>query len=283
MKVFTLASELKSIQQENPTQKIAFIPTMGALHQGHLSLVRASQQEDCLTVVSIFVNPLQFKNPLDLDKYPRTLDADLQELANVGTDIVFTPTVEEMYPPQVENVVVDLGSLDEKFEGAFRPGHFHGVVQVVYRLFKYVQPQVVYFGEKDLQQCLVIEQLIQQVFPTIQMRRIATMRESSGLAMSSRNVRLSDEGRKTAPALYQSLLQIIENRKSLCSAVATETERLTQLGFDVEYLSCVSLPYLDDVPCDFFASIIDDSPRPKCAVLVAASLDGVRLIDNQVF
>ena len=283
MKVFTLASELKSIQQENPIQKIAFIPTMGALHQGHLSLVRAAQQEDCLTVVSIFVNPLQFNNPLDLEKYPRTLEVDLQELASVGTDIVFTPTVEEMYPPQVENVVVDLGSLDEKFEGAFRPGHFHGVVQVVYRLFKYVQPQLVYFGEKDLQQCLVIEQLIQQVFPTIQMRRIATMRESSGLAMSSRNVRLSAEGRKTAPALYQSLLQIIENRKSLCSAVATETERLTQLGFDVEYLSCVSLPYLDDVPCDFFTSIIDDSLRPTCAVLVAASLDGVRLIDNQVF
>lgn len=151
MKVFTLASELKVLQQENPNQKIAFIPTMGALHQGHLSLVQAAQQDGCLTVVSIFVNPLQFNNPEDLEKYPRTLEEDLRKLRSQGTDAVFTPTVEEMYPTQLQNVVVDLGALDRRFEGACRPGHFHGVVQVVYRLFQFVQPHVVYFGEKDLQ------------------------------------------------------------------------------------------------------------------------------------
>lgn len=283
MKVFTLASELKVLQQENPTQKIAFIPTMGALHQGHLSLVQAAQQDGCLTVVSIFVNPLQFNNPEDLERYPRTLEEDLKKLRSQGTDIVFTPTVEEMYPTQLQNVVVDLGALDRRFEGACRPGHFHGVVQVVYRLFQFVQPHVVYFGEKDLQQCLVIEQLIKQVFPSLEMRRISTMRESSGLAMSSRNVRLSDDGRKTASELYLSLQKIVAGRYHLCSVIEAEKERLTQLGFEVEYLDCVSLPFLDEISCDFFRDLKGDKAQPSCAVLVAASLEGVRLIDNQVF
>ncbi|MEY2870660.1 MAG: Pantothenate synthetase, partial [Bacteroidota bacterium] len=140
MKVFTLATELSDIHRENPNRKIAFIPTMGALHAGHLSLVKSAQQDGYLTVVSIFVNPLQFNNPEDLEKYPRTLDNDLTLLSNQGVDVVFTPTTSEMYPVNVEDVQIELGDLDQKFEGACRPGHFHGVVQVVYRLFNYVQP-----------------------------------------------------------------------------------------------------------------------------------------------
>ena len=148
MKVFTLATELLSIQAENPQRKIAFIPTMGALHEGHLSLVENAQQNGYVTVVSIFINPLQFNNLSDLEKYPRTLEHDLALLEAQGVDFVFTPTNEEMYPTTTADVVVDLGLLDSRFEGACRPGHFHGVVQVVYRLFHYVQPPCGVFWRK---------------------------------------------------------------------------------------------------------------------------------------
>ena len=282
MKVFTLASELQRIHQENPHRKIAFIPTMGALHLGHLSLVEAAQQDGCYTVVSIFVNPLQFNNPEDLKKYPRTLDIDLQLLATQGVDAVFTPSIDEMYPSHVVDVTVDLGPLDSRFEGACRPGHFHGVIQVVYRLFQYVQPHVVYFGEKDLQQCLVIEQLIQQIYPQIEMCRIATKRESSGLALSSRNMRLSPTGLQTASALNRSLLAIVNGKADFCEVIKREKVELTKMGFEVEYLDCVSLPFLEELPCEYF-QVNRQSSRFHCAVVVAARLEGVRLIDNQVF
>lgn len=282
MKVFTLASELNRIHSENPNKKIAFIPTMGALHEGHLSLVKAAQADGCFTVVSIFVNPLQFNNPLDLEKYPRTLDNDLALLSNQGVDVVFTPTNEEMYPTTVEDVEIDLGALDQKFEGACRPGHFHGVVQVVYRLFKYVQPQVVYFGEKDLQQCLVIEQLVKQKFPSIQMNRIATMREKSGLAMSSRNVRLSPDARAKASVIFQCLNTIVEQRFNQSDVLIQQHAKLAENGFDIEYLNIVSLPFLDPVPADFFTQTQLENIKPM-AVVFAGSIEGVRLIDNLVF
>ncbi|MFM2298462.1 MAG: hypothetical protein RIR98_70 [Bacteroidota bacterium] len=282
MKVFTLATELSDIHRENPNRKIAFIPTMGALHAGHLSLVKSAQQDGYLTVVSIFVNPLQFNNPEDLKKYPRTLDNDLALLSNQGVDVVFTPTTSEMYPANVEDVQIELGDLDQKFEGACRPGHFHGVVQVVYRLFNYVQPHVVYFGEKDLQQCLVIEQLVLQQFPSIEMKRVTTMREDSGLAMSSRNVRLSSNARKNAASIFQCLNAVIEQRLTHCKALIQQQERLKDMGFEVEYLTVVSLPFMNDVPCDFFQKPQSEK-SPQMAVVFAGSIEGVRLIDNLVF
>ena len=283
MKVFSLVSELDQIHVQYPERKIAFIPTMGALHEGHLSLIESAQAEGCVTVVSIFVNPLQFNNPDDLAKYPRTLEEDLQKLTLQGVDVVFTPTAEEMYHSDVEDIDVDLGALDSRFEGACRPGHFHGVVQVVYRLFKFVRPHIVFFGEKDLQQCLVIEQLVQQIFPAIDMRRVATKRETSGLAMSSRNVRLSFQGLKTAASLHQSLNRVVLHRKDFCSVIDEEKAHLEKLGFEIEYLNCVSLPFLDALPCDFFQADKPEIRPNNFAVVVAASIEGVRLIDNQVF
>ena len=283
MKVLSLAAELPTIHINNPTRQIAFIPTMGALHEGHLSLVRTAQNDGYVTVVSIFINPRQFNNVADLEKYPRTLERDLALLEAQGVDFVFTPTNEEMYPSTTADVVVDLGLLDTRFEGACRPGHFQGVVQVVYRLFKFVQPHVVYFGEKDLQQCLVIEQLVVQHFPSIDMRRVKTKRENSGLAMSSRNMRLSEKGLETAAAIYKSLNAVVANPTQLATTMAKEKEKLTYLGFDVEYLSCVALPFMDVVDDQQMQSRSVASKSEQYAVVFAGSIEGVRLIDNLVF
>ena len=283
MKVLSLAAELPTIHINNPTRQIAFIPTMGALHEGHLSLVRTAQNDGYVTVVSIFINPRQFNNVADLEKYPRTLERDLALLEAQGVDFVFTPTNEEMYPSTTADVVVDLGLLDTRFEGACRPGHFQGVVQVVYRLFKFVQPHVVYFGEKDLQQCLVIEQLVVQHFPSIDMRRVKTKRENSGLAMSSRNMRLSEKGLETAAAIYKSLNAVVANPTQLATTMAKEKEKLTSLGFDVEYLSCVALPFMDVVDDQQMQSRSVASKSEQYAVVFAGSIEGVRLIDNLVF
>lgn len=283
MKVLSLAVELPAIHINNPNRQIAFIPTMGALHEGHLSLVRTAQNDGYVTVVSIFINPRQFNNVADLEKYPRTLERDLALLEAQGVDFVFTPTNEEMYPSTTADVVVDLGLLDTRFEGACRPGHFQGVVQVVYRLFKFVQPHVVYFGEKDLQQCLVIEQLVVQHFPGIDMRRVKTKRENSGLAMSSRNMRLSEKGLETAAAIHKSLNAVVANPTQLATTMAKEKEKLTSLGFDVEYLSCVALPFMDVVDDQQMQSRSVASKSEQYAVVFAGSIEGVRLIDNLVF
>jgi len=283
MKVFERAEDLLHMHRDLGSQQLAFIPTMGALHQGHLSLVRAAQAKGHKTIVSIFVNPLQFNNSEDLLKYPRTLQADLKLLDDQGVDWVFTPNIDEMYPASIADVEVDLGLLEDRFEGAFRPGHFHGVVQVVYRLFKYVNPSEVFFGQKDLQQCLVIEQLIEQVFPHIKMHRVQTMREDSGLAMSSRNVRLSPESLLKAAEISKSLKDIATRKEEFCEAIDLHSQRLTEIGFEVEYLSCVSLPWMDAVECDHFTKDPKASNGHQNAVIFAGSLNGVRLIDNWVF
>jgi pantoate--beta-alanine ligase len=283
MKVFERAEDLLHIHSDLGSQQLAFIPTMGALHQGHLSLVRAAQAKGHKTVVSIFVNPLQFNNSEDLLKYPRTLQEDLKLLDDQGVDWVFTPNNDEMYPASIADVEVDLGLLEDRFEGAFRPGHFHGVVQVVYRLFKYVNPSEVFFGQKDLQQCLVIEQLIEQVFPHIKMHRVQTMREDSGLAMSSRNVRLSPESLLKAAEISKSLKDIATRKEEFCEAIDLHSQRLEVIGIEVEYLNCVSLPWMDALECDHFTKEPNPSNGHQNAVIFAGSLNGVRLIDNWVF
>jgi len=183
-----------------------FVPTMGALHEGHLSLVRRSVEENRLAGVSIFVNPIQFNNPRDLEQYPRTLDEDLGKLASVlrPDDFVFIPAVEEMYPTPV-NRVYDFGNLGQVMEGRFRPGHFNGVGIVVDRLFRIVRPGRAYFGEKDFQQMTVIRKLMEIEKLPVEIIPCAIIREPDGLAMSSRNVRLTAGHRKAAPVIYQAL------------------------------------------------------------------------------
>ncbi|HAR19287.1 MAG TPA: pantoate--beta-alanine ligase, partial [Cytophagales bacterium] len=185
---------------------LGFVPTMGALHDGHLSLVTRCKAENQKTVCSIFVNPIQFDNQEDFSKYPQHLEQDLNLLEKVGCDWVFVPSAQEMYP-SVPKLKFDFGALEKVMEGKQRVGHFNGVAIVVSRLFHVIQPSVAYFGQKDLQQTIIVRQLIQDLGFQIQMQVCDTLREENGLAMSSRNVRLSTRARNDAALLYSTLLQ----------------------------------------------------------------------------
>ncbi len=262
----------------------AMIPTMGALHQGHLSLIEAAQKNGYQTVVSIFVNPLQFNNATDLEKYPRHLENDLALLAGVGVDAVWTPNIDTIYPSDFIEITLDLGILDQIFEGLHRPGHFNGVVQVLNRLFSVIQPKAVFFGQKDLQQCLVVEKLLAEYFSEIKYYRVATLRAESGLALSSRNERLTSKGKELAAEIYASMLRI-GNSLEICEAVTDlECKRLKQLGFEIEYLDWVSLPNMEKAKLQDLmimdGNAINNDKTATTAVVFAGSLEGVRLIDN---
>jgi len=244
---------------------------MGALHQGHLSLVHASKKEADITVVSIFVNPLQFNNPDDLKKYPRTITADLALLQDAGADVVFLPQYEDLYHNK-SNVSVDLGPIENVFEGSFRPGHFQGVIEVLFAFFSIVNPQKVFFGLKDLQQCLVVEKLIQQHFPSIQQYNQPTDREASGLAMSSRNKRLSREGLVAASFIYETLLQLSTQSGDIQKPIQMACDELRSRNIEPEYLELVQLPEM--------LVLHEIDKRKRMALVFAGYIEGVRLIDN---
>ena len=206
MEVFITKDALAQVLQRyrNVKYGIGFVPTMGALHQGHISLVEQCRRENAISAVSIFVNPTQFNDRNDLVNYPRTMDEDLDKLSSVGCDFVFAPSVEEMYPKE-DTRVFDFGMLDKVMEGAHRPGHFNGVAQIVSKLFDAVQPDKAYFGEKDFQQLAIIRRLVAMMNSAVQIVGCPIVREADGLAMSSRNVRLTPEQRKHAPAIARTL------------------------------------------------------------------------------
>lgn len=253
---------------------LGFVPTMGALHEGHLSLVRRALQENDYAIASIFVNPIQFNNPEDLAKYPRTPEQDLKMLQEAGCHAVFMPSVEEMYPSEVTEVY-DFGHLDKVMEGAFRPGHFNGVAVVVRRLFEMVQPHRAYFGEKDFQQLAIIRALVRQYEIPVEIVPCPIVREPDGLAMSSRNMRLSPTDRSKAPHIYRTLLAardmvpghtvaevknwVIQNLKSV-------------EGFEPEYFEIASAENL--------LPVSEWKEAPVVMGFVAVCLGGVRLIDN---
>ena len=206
MKTFKKISEISDFlqQKKNAGKSIGFVPTMGALHEGHLELMRRAKSENDLLAVSIFVNPIQFNNPEDLKKYPRDLDNDSQLLKSVACDVLFFPEVEEMYPEKITKTY-DFGVLENVMEGAFRAGHFNGVAIVVQKLFEIIQPTRAYFGEKDFQQLAVIQKLVQLESIPVEIVPCPIVRESDGLAMSSRNERLTAHERKLAPFIYNTL------------------------------------------------------------------------------
>ncbi len=255
---------------------LGFVPTMGALHRGHLYLLDCCKAACDVSVVSIFVNPTQFNDKDDLEKYPRTIDKDIRALEAAGCDILFYPDTDEVYPPGEELKRYELGRLEEVLEGAFRPGHFQGVCQVVDKLFAMVRPDEVFFGQKDYQQCMVIRKLLELVpgFGNIKMNIIPTLRESSGLAMSSRNMRLSEAERELAATIHQTLLFIKQHIKpgELGKLVETATVRLQEAGFVSDYIAVADAHSLELVS-DW------DGSRPLVA-LIAAFLGKVRLIDN---
>jgi len=256
---------------------IGFVPTMGALHTGHLSLVKKSIKENDLTIVSIFVNPTQFNNKIDLAKYPRTLEADLSLLMPLKVDIVFNPSVQEIYPlGDTEGSDIDLGGLDTYMEGAFRPGHFKGVAQVVRRLLEIVGPDRLYMGQKDFQQFTIIQFMIRNLKINTTLVVCPIIRETNGLAMSSRNVRLSEETRAKAGIIYKALKAIRKNIlvKSIKELEAYGLKKLTNFPFEPEYITIVDGNRLTPLK--------DINESNYAIACVAVWADGVRLIDNIV-
>lgn len=217
MKLFHTATELTTWVKAKKKKglSIGFCPTMGALHQGHLSLIQQSQKENDLSICSIFVNPTQFDNPTDLEKYPNTLDQDITLLESINCDTLYLPTVLDLYPGGTHSSTFDFNGLDQVMEGAFRDNHFNGVGTVVNRLFRISQPNKAYFGEKDFQQLQIIRKLVDLESLPIEIIGVAIHREADGLAMSSRNLRLSKAQRNAAPFIYKSLKKAKEMAQEL--------------------------------------------------------------------
>lgn len=256
-------------------EQIGFAPTMGALHSGHLDLIRHSKAHNACTVCSIFVNPTQFNDPKDLEKYPRTPEKDLAMLESVGTEVVFMPAVEEIYPPGLETTLqLELGQLDKVMEGAFRPGHFQGMAQVVKRLLDIVQPDRLYMGQKDFQQFSIVGHMIRQLNLPVELVMVPTVRETDGLAMSSRNVRLSEVQRAAAPVIYQTL-----------SWAKTQLGILPIAEIEAEAMQRLSLPefrpeYFQIVDGRTLLPVVEPAKHEWIVACVASWVGEVRLIDN---
>lgn len=254
-------------------QSIGFVPTMGALHEGHIALVEKARKENDVVACSIFVNPIQFNNPEDLEKYPRTLEQDLSMLKEAGCDLVFVPSVQEMYPEPV-TMKYNFGPLETVMEGRYRPGHFNGVAVVVKKLFDIVNPGRAYFGEKDYQQLCIIKALVRQEELPVEIIPCPTVRERDGLAMSSRNRRLTEEEREVAPEIYRAMMTVkgSASRISLQEAKTKAVSQLEKIGFVIEYVEIASVPDLQPM---------ENWPEGGPArIFVAAFLGKVRLIDN---
>ncbi|MBO7188486.1 MAG: pantoate--beta-alanine ligase, partial [Tidjanibacter sp.] len=216
MKVIYTVADLRSALATHKGEQIGFVPTMGALHAGHLSLVERARKECGVVVVSIFVNPTQFNDKGDLAAYPRTLPADLELLSPIGPDYVFAPSVEEVYPTP-DTREFDVGMVDKVMEGASRPGHFNGVGQVVSKLFDFVEPHKAYFGEKDFQQIAVIKELVRQMGSPVEIVECPIVRDADGLALSSRNTLLDEAHRAAAPHIYATLRKAVERKAEFAS------------------------------------------------------------------
>ncbi len=255
-------------------KSIGFVPTMGALHEGHLELVKRSVSENGLTAVSIFVNPIQFNNPEDLAKYPRTLESDVEKLKPTGCDLVFAPSAEEMYP-EPDNTYFDFGNLDKVMEGQFRPGHFRGVAVVVKKLFEIIEPDNAYFGEKDYQQLAIIKRMVQMLDLPVRIVPCPIVREADGLAMSSRNMRLTPEAREAAPAIYKSMVDACDDYswftpQGISGLVSTYIELNPELR--VEYAQVVDTITLQP--------LIEWNDASHAILCVAVFAGDIRLIDN---
>jgi pantoate--beta-alanine ligase len=264
---------------QQPKSGIGFVPTMGALHQGHISLIKTAKQQCPVVVSSIFVNPTQFNDLNDFEKYPVTIEKDIDALEAAGCDVLFLPAVKEMYPQGLAATeIYQLGFLETVLEGKYRPGHFQGVCRVVQRLFDIVKPQIAFFGQKDYQQCMVIQKLVELKNMPIELFMCPTQREPNGLAMSSRNMRLTVAERQTAAVIYQTLQRIgaavtaLENDFAGLKMQAAAT--LTNAGFRPDYVEIADAATLELLKAP--------AGRKKIVALIAAYLGEVRLIDNLV-
>ena len=279
MIIFKHPKDLQSYIQNGAIDpnSIGFVPTMGALHKGHISLIQTARVENSLVVASIFVNPTQFTDQLDFEKYPSTIESDILKLENSGCDILFLPTVADIYPNGITaNQQYNLGHLDTILEGKYRPGHFQGVCQIVHLLLQIISPGKLYLGQKDYQQCLVIKKMISLLHIGTSVIICPTQREPDGLAMSSRNVRLTSIDREKATYIFKMLNYINENSKAedLEKLEQIVQNKLTEQGFKVEYVAIADQLTLENIQ-------FRDKPSTPVA-LIAAYINQVRLIDNLI-
>ena len=275
MQIIQTKSELDSFHQLMKAKglTVGLTPTMGALHQGHMELLARSNEECAVSVVSIFVNPMQFNNKEDLENYPKTIESDLRILEGNNCDYLFLPNDSFIYPKGFEKVKLDISHLDRRMEGEFRPGHFEGVVNVVFRLFELIKPNTAYFGEKDYQQLAIVKYMSKQLNLSTEVVGCKTAREENGLAMSSRNLRLTASGKKEAAIIHQTLTKGKELATKL-SPAETKTEMMVffeKSSLDLEYIEIIHPSSL---------AILDQEWTPKARVCIAAFCEGVRLIDN---
>jgi pantoate--beta-alanine ligase len=279
MLIFHTVQQLQNYlsKQKQKGFRTGFVPTMGALHQGHLSLMEASKKATDLTICSIFVNPTQFNDPKDFEKYPVTISTDVELLLKAGVHVLFLPSVKEIYPNGTqEQQHYDLGFLETVLEGKYRPGHFQGVCQVMHRLLDIVKADDLFMGQKDYQQCMVISHLITTQQIPSKLHIAPTLRESDGLAMSSRNMRLTIEDRHTAVAISQTLKQMRMQLRpgSLQKIKEDATAFLTAKGFRVDYTEIVH--------ADTLALLDNWNGKDPAVALIAAYIGEVRLIDNML-
>ena len=274
MKTFDKVKELQQELANHKPSEIGFVPTMGALHAGHRSLVEKARRECQIVVVSVFVNPTQFNDKTDLKNYPRTPEADLATLAQAGADYVLMPTTEEIYP-EPDTRQFDFGLIDKVMEGATRPGHFNGVAQVVSRLFDIVKPGKAYFGEKDFQQIAVIKAMIKQLNLDVEIVECPIIRDTDGLALSSRNLLLTKEHRAAAPEIYATLKQCAEKAATL------SPQQLTQwvIG-EVEKSGLLKVIYFQAVDALSLQEVSSWEQSDRVQGCIAVQAGEIRLIDN---
>ena len=271
-----LATKLRKLKAEG--SKISFVPTMGALHEGHLSLIKLGQETGDITVASIFVNPTQFNDSKDFEKYPVTTDQDIRLLTEEGVNILFLPSTEVVYPGGIQRTThYDLGFIETILEGKFRPGHFQGVCQVIDRFLTIIKPDYIVLGQKDYQQCMVIKKLIALLELPTQVVIGPTLRETNGLAMSSRNTRLSEAQREQAATIYKALLYIKNNwlKAGIDIIKQQATQQIKAAGFE-------SVDYIEIADATTLQPLTEQTKQQPAVALVAAFLGGVRLIDNMV-
>ena len=273
--------------QQDSQQRIALVPTMGNLHDGHLELVKLAKQHADIVVVSIFVNPTQFGVGEDFDSYPRTLDADVAKLATVGADYVFAPSIDEMYPVLPPPTSVRAGEITTQLCGQSRPNHFDGVGIVVSKLFNIVQPEVAVFGQKDYQQLAIIQQIVRDLSYPIDIIGAPIVRAADGLALSSRNQYLTEAERNVAPVLHKELLCLAEQlmqgqhlEQGLAPLLTEARARIAEAGFKIDYLE-IKTAQLDSLETDA-ASVAFNGNQQDLVILVAAWLGRARLLDNQL-
>jgi len=277
LKVINTIAALKSLLEpiKLGQQKIALVPTMGALHKGHVSLINIAQQYADVVVCSIFVNPTQFTDPKDLEKYPRPLEHDMQMLREAGCDVVFMPSVKEMYPG-TEHWHIDLGPAEFLLEGEFRKGHYQGVTQIVKKLFDAVNPDVAFFGQKDFQQVLMIENMVAYFKLPVQIISCPIIREEDGLAMSSRNIHLNEADRKNALVLSKALSYVKDHfeEKTIPELLADTKEMISAVaGVELDYFTIANGKTL--LP-------ENNKNQSNLVALVAAKVGQTRLIDNML-